>query len=76
MKVLKKKRLWLLLLFPLTYLISALAKRSVFVAEEIFAKRIYKVHSTVVSALTGWLPFSLAEFTVVVGPVVWKLDRV
>lgn len=70
MKVLKKKRLWLLLLFPLSFLISTLAKRSVFFAEEVFAKRIYKVHSVVVSALTGWIPFSLAEFIAVVGPVV------
>ena len=70
MKVLKKKRLWLLFLFPFAFLISALAKRSVFFAEEVFAKRIYKVHSIVVSALTGWIPFSLAEFIVVVGPVV------
>ena len=70
MKVLKKKRLWLLLLFPLTFLISALAKRSVFFAEEVFAKRIYKAHSIVVSAITGWIPFSLAELIVVVGPVV------
>lgn len=70
MKLLKKKRLWLLLLFPLTFLISALAKRSVFFAEEVFAKRIYKVHSVVVSAITGWIPFSLAEFVVVAGPVV------
>lgn len=70
MKVLKKKRLWLLLLFPLAFLISAMAKRSVFFAEEIFAKRIYKVHSVVVSAVTGWIPFSLAEFIVVAGPIV------
>lgn len=70
MKVLKKKRLWILLLFPLAYLISTLAKRSVFFAEEVFAKRIYKVHSIVVSAVTGWIPFSLAEFIVVAGPVV------
>ena len=70
MKVLKKKRMWLLLLFPLAYLISTLAKHSVFFAEEVFAKRIYKVHSIVVSAITGWLPFSVAELVVVVGPVV------
>jgi len=69
-KVLKKKRLWLLLLFPLAFLISAMAKRSVFFAEEVFAKRIYKVHSVVVSAVTGWIPFSLAELIVFVGPVV------
>ncbi len=70
MKVLKKKRLLFLLLFPLTFLISAGAKKSVFIAEEVFAKRIYKVHSVVVSAVTGWIPFSLAELIVVVGPMV------
>lgn len=70
MKVFKKKRVWLLLLFPLSFLILALAKRSVFVAEEIFAKRIYKVLSVVVSTVTGWLPFSLAEGIVLLGPVV------
>lgn len=70
MEVLKKKRLWCLLLFPLTFLISALAKRSVFFAEEVFAKRIYKVYSVTVSAITGWIPFSVAELIVVVGPVV------
>lgn len=69
MKVLKKKRLWLLLLFPLSLLITELAKRSVFFAEEVFAKRIYKVHSIVVSVLTGWLPFSLAECIVIGGPI-------
>lgn len=70
MKVLKKKRIWLLLLFPLSFLISALAKRSIFFAEEVFAKRIYKVFSVGVSAVTGWLPFSLAECIVLLGPVV------
>lgn len=69
-KVLKKKRLWLLLLFPLSILITELAKRNVFVAEEIFAKRIYKVHSIAVSAVTGLVPFSLAECIVVLGPIV------
>ena len=70
MKVLKKKRVWILLLYPLTFLISALAKKSVFFAEEVFAKRIYKVYSVVVSAITGWIPFSLAECIAVLGPVV------
>lgn len=70
MNVLKKKRLWLLLLLPLSFGITELAKRNVFVAEEIFAKRIYKVHSIAVSAVTGLLPFSLAECIVVLGPIV------
>ena len=69
MKVLKKKRLWLLLLFPLAYVCLTLAKKSVFFAEEVFAKRIFKVISVGISALTGWLPFSLAEISVLLIPV-------
>lgn len=69
MKVLKKKRLWLLLLFPLAYGCLTLAKRSVFFAEEVFAKRIFKVISVGLSALTGWIPFSLAECSVLLLPV-------
>jgi len=68
--VLKKKRLWLLVLFPLSLFITELAKRSVFVAEEVFAKRIYKVLSIGISAVTGLLPFSLAECIVILGPIV------
>jgi len=69
LKVLKKKRLWLLLLFPLAYVCLTLAKKSVFFAEEVFAKRIFKVISVGISALTGWLPFSLAEISVLLIPV-------
>ncbi|MDD6036816.1 MAG: DUF3810 domain-containing protein [Lachnospiraceae bacterium] len=69
MNILKKKRIWLLLLFPLSFLISALAKRSVFFAEEVFAKRIYKVISIGISAITGIFPFSLAECIVLGGIV-------
>lgn len=70
MEILKKKRFFLLLLFPLSWFITWLAKKSVFVAEEIFAKRIYKVHSVTVSFLTGWIPFSVAECIVLGGTVV------
>lgn len=69
MKVLKKKRLWLLLLFPLTYGCLTMAKKSVFFAEEVFAKRIFKVISVGLSLVTGWLPFSLAECSVLLLPV-------
>lgn len=71
MKVLKKKRFFLLLLFPLSFLITELAKKNIFVAEEIFAKRIYKVHSVCVSFFTGWIPFSVAECIVIGGPVLF-----
>lgn len=68
MKVLKKKRLWLLLLFPVAWLCLNLAKKSVFFAEEIFAKGIFKVLSVGISLLTGWMPFSLAECSVLLLP--------
>ena len=69
MNVLKKKRIWLLLLFPLSFLITALAKRSVFFAEEVFAKRIYKVISIGISVFTGVFPFSFAVKVIVAEPL-------
>lgn len=69
LKMRKKKRSWLLLLFPLSLLCSELARRNVFVAEEVFAKRIYKVLSVTASTVTGVLPFSLAECIVLLGPL-------
>lgn len=70
-KVWKKKRIWLLLLFPLSVLFLELAKRSTWFAEEVFAKRIYKVHSIVVSAVTGIVPFSIAEWIVILCPLLF-----
>ncbi len=66
----QRKRLFLLLLIPLAFLCSELAKKSVFIAEEVFAKRVYKVLSVAVSAVTGWIPFSVAECVVLIAPVV------
>lgn len=49
-------------------MINEWAKSSAYIAEEVFAKRIYKVISQGMGLLTGWIPFSLAELIVVVGP--------
>lgn len=68
MKLLKKKRVWLLLMLPLSLGILEGAKRNVFFAEKVMAQRVYKVISMAIAAVTGWLPFSLAEVTVVLGP--------
>ena len=46
------------------------AKRSSFFAEEIFAKRIFKVLSIAISFMTGWVPFSVAEISVLLCPVI------
>ena len=65
-----RKRNILLFLIPLGIILNEWAKHSTFIAEEVFAKRIYKVISQVIGFLTGWLPFSLAEVIVAVGPFV------
>lgn len=66
-KLLLRKRNFLLLLIPLGIWASEAAKRNAYIAEEVFAKRIYKVYSHVVAFLTGWIPFSLAEMVVALG---------
>ncbi len=69
MEVIKKKRIWLLVLLPVAWLTLFVAKRNVFFAEEIMAKRVYQVLSVIVARVTGLFPFSLAECTVFVAPV-------
>lgn len=68
MEVLKKKRVWVLLLLPAAWIILYIAKRNMFFAEEIMAKRVYKVLSVIVSQFTGLFSFSFAEITVFVVP--------
>lgn len=75
----KLKRLWILLLFPLALLLLAIAKRSVYFTEEIFAKGIFHVYSQAYSFATGLLPFSLAEMGILLGIVavpaiiIWRI---
>lgn len=78
-RLIKLKRLWILLLFPLALLLLAIAKRSVYFTEEIFAKGIFHVYSQLYSSVTGLLPFSLAEMGILLGVVaipaiiVWRI---
>lgn len=78
-RLIKLKRLWILLLFPLALLLLAIAKRSVYFTEEIFAKGIFHVYSQLYSSVTGLLPFSLAEMGILLGMVaipaiiVWRI---
>lgn len=69
-RLLRRKRNLILLLIPLGILFSEWAKKDADIAEKVFARGIYPVYSQVVATLTGWLPFSLAELVVAVGPVV------
>ena len=78
-RLIKLKRLWILLLFPLALLLLVIAKRSVYFTEEIFAKGIFHVYSQLYSSVTGLLPFSLAEMGILLGMVaipaiiVWRI---
>ena len=68
--ILKYKRIFLLLLVPISFLLILLAKHSTFFAEYIFALRIYKWISQIVSLIIGILPFSLAEILFISLPIV------
>lgn len=63
----KRRSLWLLLCYPVGILCLLLAANNSYLAEELFAKRIFRIFSQTVAAITGVLPFSLAEFCLVVG---------
>jgi len=68
-QLLLRKRNMLLLLAPLGLLLTRWAKSSADVAEKVFATGIYKYLSQGMSFLTGWIPFSLMELIIIVGPV-------
>lgn len=68
-KLLLRKRNMLLLLIPLGMLLTQLAKSNAKIAENIFATGIYKWLSRGMSLLTGWIPFSLMEVVIIVGPI-------
>lgn len=69
-KILQYKRIYLLSLIPISYLLTLLAKKSSYFAEEIYAKHIYKWISQIISTISGILPFSLGEVIIIVVPVV------
>ncbi len=68
-QILLRKRNLLLLLIPLGFFFNWWAKSSAEVAENIFATGIYRVLSQGMALLTGWLPFSLMELVIIVGPI-------
>jgi hypothetical protein len=68
-KILACKRIYLLVLIPISLVLTYAAKESSYFAEQIFARHIYKWISQIISAVTGLVPFSIAEILVVVFPV-------
>lgn len=78
-RLIKLKRSLLILLFPISLIIVALSKKSVFFAEKIHARGFFKIYSQIYSLITGIFPFSVAEFVVVfsvfivIGVIVWRV---
>ena len=57
----KERWRWTLVLTPVSVLLLYLARASSFFAEEVFARRIYRVCSVVLNRISGLVPFSVAE---------------
>lgn len=68
-RTIRLKRMWMLLLLPIAIISLEISKHSTFVAEEIFASRIFKVYSQIISSITGLVPFSIAEWAIVFGTI-------
>lgn len=67
--VFKLKRVYLLLLLPISLVLILLARQSSFFAEQIFALHLYKWLSQILSLITGLLPFSLSEVVIITFPL-------
>lgn len=63
------KRAFLLLLLPVSFIITELCKNHPWLAEELFAKRIYKWISVGYSWITSFIPISIAEIIYLLCPV-------
>ena len=68
--LLKLKRNYLLLLFPLSILLIVIARKNIFFAEQVYALHIYKWLSQFVSLITGLIPISLAELLILLSPLI------
>ena len=68
-KIFPYKRVYLLGLLPISYLLILLAKNNSFFAEEVYAKHIYKWISQLISLITGLFPFSIGELMVIAFPI-------
>lgn len=66
--LLQKKRIFLLLLIPVSFLLLALASSNIEIAEHVFARGIYKWSSQIISNITGLLPFSFMEISIILIP--------
>jgi len=64
-RFLRQKRNLICLCWPVGFLCFILAKSNSDIAEYVFARGIYRVYGFVMSCLTGFLPFSVAEWLLI-----------
>jgi len=64
------KRIWILCLIPLSFLILMIVKRFPAVAEYMFARGIYRAVGGFISLITKWIPFSVAEIGIILIPFI------
>lgn len=67
--IIKYKRIWIFFLLPFSLVLYRLTKQFPTIAEYIFARGIYKLIATIISFITGLLPFSVAELLVIGLPI-------
>lgn len=65
MKILRRKRNWLLLAWPLGMAVYLSARFIPDAAEKVYAKGIFRVYALIMSHITGILPFSFAEILLI-----------
>lgn len=70
-KMLRLKRIYLLLLLPLSFVLIYVAKQSNDFAEQFFALHIYKWLSQAISMITSIFPFSIAEVLILILPIIF-----
>ena len=61
--------LWLLLLVPISWVLTYLAKINPFLTEQYYSTTIYKYLSLFISKILGIIPFSVAEILLVFGTI-------
>lgn len=69
-KLIKLKRNYLLLLFPLSLILILIARKSSFFAERVYALHVYKWLSQLISLITGLIPLSIAEIIIILSPFI------
>lgn len=69
-KVFTNKHKIMIGLIPVSLILIFLARKSIFFAEQIYSKLIYRPVSQLVSLISGLIPFSIAEAVVVTLPII------